>query len=326
MLFQRLAAAPHIVWAVLFILAPMLFVLYFAFTDGNGNFTTDNITAMGQYSHTFILSIAFALIATVVCLLIGYPLAYFMSRTSPRTRKVLMVLIMKHSQRYFTDRAPQYLWMPMETLTARLLERDLRTEDALTCQMLFRQELRASLLRELDGVSGCWTGDAGGTHFFWGLDRRTVLFPLRLRESAGAAALAGQNSLGEAVTVPLTPQALTERLRDGSLLPGLFLCFLEAHFLRDFTVFGGFYQPTYLAEMRRGLVRALRETGGYEEEAAIIEAKRSAMTLGLIYLLRSRESGSFPVSTAELLEEPVSTPEVETSLQGSVAAALEHLN
>lgn len=93
-LFQRLAAAPHIVWAVLFILAPMLFVLYFAFTDGNGNFTTDNITAMGQYSHTFILSIAFALIATVVCLLIAYPLAYFMSRTSPRTRKVLMVLIM----------------------------------------------------------------------------------------------------------------------------------------------------------------------------------------------------------------------------------------
>ena len=93
-LFQRLAAAPHIVWAVLFILAPMLFVLYFAFTDGNGNFTTDNITAMGQYSHTFILSIAVALIATVVCLLIGYPLAYFMSRTSPRTRKVLMVLIM----------------------------------------------------------------------------------------------------------------------------------------------------------------------------------------------------------------------------------------
>ena len=50
------------------------------------------------------------------------------------------------------------------------------------------------------------------------------------------------------------------------------------------------------------------------------------MTLGLIYLLRSRESGRFPVSTAELLEEPVSTPEVEARLQVSVAAALEHLN
>ena len=92
-LFQRLAAAPHMVWAVLFIIAPMLFVLYFAFTDGNGNFTTENITSLGQYSHTFVLSIAFALIATVVCLIIGYPLAYFMSRTSPRARKVLMVLI-----------------------------------------------------------------------------------------------------------------------------------------------------------------------------------------------------------------------------------------
>ena len=48
------------------------------------------------------------------------------------------------SQRYFTDRAPQYLWMPMETLTARLLERDFRTEAALTGQLLFRRELRAA--------------------------------------------------------------------------------------------------------------------------------------------------------------------------------------
>ncbi len=92
--FQRAAAAPHIVWAVMFIVAPMLFVLYFAFTDTEGNFTLRNITALGQYTNTILLSIAFALIATVVCLLIGYPLAYFMSRTSPRTQKVLMVLLM----------------------------------------------------------------------------------------------------------------------------------------------------------------------------------------------------------------------------------------
>ena len=228
------------------------------------------------------------------------------------------------SQRYFTDRKPQYLWMPMETLTARLLEKDLQTEAALTCQLLFRQELRALLLQALDGVSGCWTGDAGGTHLFWGLDRRAVLFPLRLHEEAGKAVLTGR-TMGETVTIPFTPQALTDGLRDGTLLPGLFLCFLELHFLRDFTVFGGFYQPTYLGEMRRGLVQVLRKTDGYETEAAIIEAKYNAMTLGLIYLLRSREGGSFPVSTVELLEEPISTPEVEAALQGSVAAALGHL-
>lgn len=93
-LFQRMAAAPHIVWMILFIVAPMLFVLYFAFTDSDGNFSFSNILSLSQYSNVFILSIAFALIATVVCLLIGYPLAYFMSRTKPKTQKILMVLIM----------------------------------------------------------------------------------------------------------------------------------------------------------------------------------------------------------------------------------------
>ena len=93
-LFQKIAAVPHMVWTVMFIVAPMLFVLYFAFTDDEGRFSFSNITQLSQYTNVFILSIAFALIATAVCLLIGYPLAYFMSRRSPKTQKVLMVLIM----------------------------------------------------------------------------------------------------------------------------------------------------------------------------------------------------------------------------------------
>ena len=92
--FQRMAAAPHIVWMVMFIIAPMLFVLYFAFTDDKGKFSFENITSLSQYSNVFILSIAFALIATVICLMIGYPLAYFMSKAKPKTQKMLMVLIM----------------------------------------------------------------------------------------------------------------------------------------------------------------------------------------------------------------------------------------
>jgi len=93
-IFQRMAAAPHIVWMVMFIVAPMLFVLYFAFTDSEGHFSFSNISSLAQYGNVFVLSIAFALIATVICLLIGYPLAYFMSKTKPRTQKILMVLIM----------------------------------------------------------------------------------------------------------------------------------------------------------------------------------------------------------------------------------------
>ena len=93
-IFQKIAAVPHVVWTVMFIVAPMLFVFYFAFTDMEGHFSLSNITELSQYTNVFILSIAFALIATAVCLIIGYPLAYFMSRQSAKMQKVLMVLIM----------------------------------------------------------------------------------------------------------------------------------------------------------------------------------------------------------------------------------------
>lgn len=92
--FQKLVAVPHMVWVIMFIAAPMLFVLYFACTDTNGNFSISNISGLSQYGNVFILSISFALIATAVCLIIGYPLAYFMSRQSERTQKILMVLVM----------------------------------------------------------------------------------------------------------------------------------------------------------------------------------------------------------------------------------------
>lgn len=225
------------------------------------------------------------------------------------------------SQCYFTHRTPQYLWVSMETLTARLLAKDLWAEGTLLHQLLFGKSLRTALLRRLEGVSGCWRGDTGGTHFFWGIDRRAVRFSLRLREETGAAALTGRNSLGEEVSIPFTPQALTEALAAGELLPGMLLCFLEIHFLRDFAVFGGYFQPTYLAQMRRGLVQALRELRLFEREAAILESKADYMTLGLIYL-RRRRAETFPVSTVELLETPVSAAELEAALEIPVSQAL----
>jgi spermidine/putrescine transport system permease protein len=92
--FQSFAAVPHSVWVVMFIVAPLLFVLAFAFRGADGGFSLANIAELSQYGNVFVLSIAFALIATVVCLLIGYPLAYFMSRQSPRAQRILMVLVM----------------------------------------------------------------------------------------------------------------------------------------------------------------------------------------------------------------------------------------
>ncbi len=91
---ENFAAVPHGVWALLFIVAPLLFVVYFAFTDTSGNFTFDNITLLSDYTHIFVLSICFALIATTICLLIGYPLAFFISRQSAKTQKILIVFLM----------------------------------------------------------------------------------------------------------------------------------------------------------------------------------------------------------------------------------------
>ena len=92
--FERLAATPHIVWSLLFIIAPLIFVVYFAFTDRDGVPTLQNILSLSSYAGTFVMSLSFSLIATTVCLLIGYPLAYCMSRASERSRSILTVLLM----------------------------------------------------------------------------------------------------------------------------------------------------------------------------------------------------------------------------------------
>ncbi len=92
---KQLTSTPYYVWAVLFIIAPIIYVLYYAFTDGDGNFAGfANFAIISHYSGTFMLSLMLAFIATVICLLIGYPLAYAISRTKPSTQKILIMLVM----------------------------------------------------------------------------------------------------------------------------------------------------------------------------------------------------------------------------------------
>lgn len=89
-----LAAAPHVVWSVLFIVAPLLFVIYYTFTDPEGNFTLANVADLSAYGDIFMLSIEMSVIATFCCFLVGYPLAYFMARASERQKKFYMMLLM----------------------------------------------------------------------------------------------------------------------------------------------------------------------------------------------------------------------------------------
>jgi len=93
-LMQSIAAAPHVFWAILFIILPLIIVLYYAFVDSEGTFTLDNILSLGDYSQIFLLSFELAVIATAVCLAVGYPLAYFIAKAKPNHQKLYIMLLM----------------------------------------------------------------------------------------------------------------------------------------------------------------------------------------------------------------------------------------
>ena len=93
-LLQSIAAAPHIFWSVLFIVLPLLIVIYYAFTDANGKFSFSNIAYLPDYASIFGLSLELSVIATFVCLLLGYPLAYIIAKSSPKYQKIFIMLLM----------------------------------------------------------------------------------------------------------------------------------------------------------------------------------------------------------------------------------------
>ncbi len=108
-LMSRLAGAPYIVWAALFIIVPLCMVAYYAFTDNTGAFTIQNITGLVKYTDTFLLSIWLGLIATVLCLVIAYPLAYIMAQKGPEKQSTMTMLIMLPMWMNFLLRT--YSWM-----------------------------------------------------------------------------------------------------------------------------------------------------------------------------------------------------------------------
>ncbi len=95
-LLARYAAAPHIVWAVLFMVAPLIFVAYYAFTDTTGAFSVANLAEFFSpaYLKIFLRSVRLAFVATLICLILGYPIAYFISRSKPKTQRLLILLLM----------------------------------------------------------------------------------------------------------------------------------------------------------------------------------------------------------------------------------------
>ena len=100
---------PYVVWMALFVVAPIVMVLIYAFTSAEGGFTFDNFSNMATYAVVFGRSFKLALIATVLCVLIGYPVSYFMAKEGPGFQRIAMLLIMLPMWINFLLRT--YAWM-----------------------------------------------------------------------------------------------------------------------------------------------------------------------------------------------------------------------
>ena len=104
-----LFSVPYVIWMALFTVAPIVMVVIYAFTSAEGGFTLDNFASMGTYAVVFGRSFKLAIIATVICLLIGYPVSYMMSKEGPGFQRMAMVLIMLPMWINFLLRT--YSWM-----------------------------------------------------------------------------------------------------------------------------------------------------------------------------------------------------------------------
>ena len=104
-----LFSIPYVVWMALFVVAPIVLVVVYAFSSDAGGFTLGNFSRMGTYAVVFGRSFKLALIATLICLVIGYPVSYLMSREGERFQRAAMVLIMLPMWINFLLRT--YSWM-----------------------------------------------------------------------------------------------------------------------------------------------------------------------------------------------------------------------
>ena len=104
-----LFSIPNVVWMAIFVVIPILMVVVYAFSSAGGGFTLDNFARIWDYAVVFTRSFKLALIATVICLLVGYPISCFLAREGAGFQRVAMMLIMLPMWMNFLLRT--YAWM-----------------------------------------------------------------------------------------------------------------------------------------------------------------------------------------------------------------------
>ena len=102
-------AYPYIIWMAIFVVAPIILIFIFAFTTPDGDVTLANFSTMGSFASVFIRSFWLAFISTIICIFMGYPIAFILSREGLRVQRIMIMLIMLPMWMNFLLRT--YAWM-----------------------------------------------------------------------------------------------------------------------------------------------------------------------------------------------------------------------
>ena len=104
-------SAPYLVWMIVFILVPLLMIGYFALTTDSGSFTLKHVSDVGQYANIFVRSIWLSLIATAICLVVAYPVAFMLSRMEKHRQGTMLMIVMRPMWMNFL--LSTYAWMTL---------------------------------------------------------------------------------------------------------------------------------------------------------------------------------------------------------------------
>lgn len=198
-----------------------------------------------------------------------------------------------------------FLYIELEEIVRELLIKDLSKEKGITEGILFSPSLCKKIIRELNGISGCWFCREGtgsierGTHFFWGTDKNSKKrYPLYLTENWK---LCGKHPAGQRIEWGWDKETCISLLKNKEITPGIFLDFLELIFLRDFTPAGGCFQGEYLTQIKMGLDKCLNDSE-YGKMCGLIRNKKCRQYLsGPIIFTENREEKKLPMGMCELL-------------------------
>lgn len=107
----RWSLVPYIIWMLFFVIVPVVLIICFSFTNFNREFTIQNILESGKYYKVFLRSMLIGAVSTVICLIIGYPTAYMISKIKLKYQNFLVMLLMIPMWTSFLLRT--YAWMTL---------------------------------------------------------------------------------------------------------------------------------------------------------------------------------------------------------------------